>query len=50
LTAIEDLVALEQGSQNCEEEAISFLKLNALKIDYNSALCIPGLTRHTTVY
>jgi hypothetical protein len=38
LTAIEDFVALEQGSQSCEEEAISFLKLNAIKIDYNSAL------------
>jgi hypothetical protein len=38
LTAIEYFVALEQGSQSCEEEAISFLKLNAIKIDYNSAL------------
>jgi hypothetical protein len=38
LTAIEDFVALEQGSQSCKEEAISFLKLNAIKIDYNSAL------------
>jgi hypothetical protein len=38
LTAIENVVALEQGSQSCEEEAISFLKLNAIKIDYNSAL------------
>jgi hypothetical protein len=38
LTAIENVVALEQGSQSCAEEAISFLKLNAIKIDYNSAL------------
>jgi hypothetical protein len=38
LTATEDCVALKQGSQSCEEEAISFLKLNAIKIDYNSAL------------
>jgi hypothetical protein len=38
LTAIEDFVALEQRSHSCEEEAISFLKLNAIKIDYNSAL------------
>jgi hypothetical protein len=30
LTAIEDFVALEQGSQSCEEEAISFLKLKAI--------------------
>jgi hypothetical protein len=29
LTATEDFVALEQGSQSCDEEAISFLKLNA---------------------
>jgi hypothetical protein len=29
LTATEDLVALKQGSQSCDEEAISFLKLNA---------------------
>jgi hypothetical protein len=38
LTVIEDFVALEKDSQSCEEEAISFLKLNAIKIDYNSAL------------
>jgi hypothetical protein len=38
LTAIEDFVALEQGSQSCEEEAISFLRLSAIKIDYNSTL------------
>jgi hypothetical protein len=36
LTAIAYFVALEQGSQSCEEEAISFLKLNAIKIDYNA--------------
>jgi hypothetical protein len=35
---IEDFVALEQGSQSCEEDAISFLKFNAIKIDYNRAL------------
>jgi hypothetical protein len=29
LTATEDLVALRQRSQSCDEEAISFLKLNA---------------------
>ena len=29
LTATEDFVALKQGSQSCDEEAISFLKLNA---------------------
>jgi hypothetical protein len=29
LTATEDLVALKQGPQSCDEEAISFLKLNA---------------------
>jgi hypothetical protein len=29
LTATEDFVALRQGSQSCDEEAISFLKLNA---------------------
>jgi hypothetical protein len=38
LAAIEDFVALEQGSHSCEEEAISLLKLNAIKIDYNIAL------------
>jgi hypothetical protein len=38
LTVIEYFVALEQDSQSCEEEAISFLKLNAIKIDYNSGL------------
>jgi hypothetical protein len=38
LTAIEDFVALEQGSQSCEEDDITFLKLNAIEIDYNSAL------------
>jgi hypothetical protein len=29
LTATEDFVPLKQGSQSCDEEAISFLKLNA---------------------
>jgi hypothetical protein len=29
LTATEDVVVLKQGSQSCDEEAISFLKLNA---------------------
>ena len=58
LTVIDDFFALELCSQSCEEEAISFLKLNAIKIDYNSALWIQQyslymlswFSRYTTVY